>query len=127
MTNDLIAKAAIDRRLAEIRLCDRALATSGSGVQFFRHRGRRLGHILDPRTGQPAEGVLSTTVLAPTAAMADALATALYVMGAEGTRQYCRSRPEIAAVIVCPARRAGGIEVQSIGLGEDDWKPLQGT
>ena len=116
-----------DRRLAEIRLCDRALATSGSGVQFFRHRGRRLGHILDPRTGQPAEGVLSTTVLAPTAAMADALATAFYVMGAEGARHYCRSRPGIAAVIVCPARRAGGIEVRSIGLGEDDWKSLQGT
>jgi thiamine biosynthesis lipoprotein len=116
-----------DRRLAEVRLRNRALATSGSGVQFFRHRGRRLGHILDPRSGQPAEGVLSATVLAPTAALADALATAFYVMGPEGAQQYCHSRPEIAAVIVCPARRAGGIDMTSTGLGENEWNSLQGT
>ena len=44
--------------------------------QSFRHRGRRYGHILDPRSGRPAEGVLSSTVVAPTAALADALSTA---------------------------------------------------
>ena len=116
-----------DRRLAEICLVDRALGTSGSGVQFFRHKGRRLGHILDPRTGQPAEGILSTTVLAPNAATADALATAFYVMGVEGALEYCRARPEVAAIIVSPARRAGGIEIQSAGLGEDEWELLGGV
>ena len=61
-----------ERRLAQVWLADRALGTSGSGVQYFHYRGRRLGHILDPRTGWPAAGVLSTTVLAPTARQADA-------------------------------------------------------
>jgi thiamine biosynthesis lipoprotein ApbE len=39
--------------VAKIRLRDRALGTSGSAVQFFRHRGKRYGHILDPLTGHP--------------------------------------------------------------------------
>jgi len=63
-----------NRRLGEIRLCNKALGTSNSRFQSFRHEGKLFGHILDPRTGRPAEGVLSTTVLAPTATLADALA-----------------------------------------------------
>lgn len=111
-------------RLAELRLRDRALGTSGSATQYFRHKGRRYGHILDPRTGQPAEGVLSVTVVAPTAAVADALSTAFYVVGPDGALEYCRSRPEIAAVLVVPARRGSGIEVRSIGLEEEDLRIL---
>src|SRR3972149_3939718 len=67
-------------RLAEFFLRDQALATSGSATQFFRHRGQQYGHILDPRTGRPAEGIFSATVIAASAARADALSTALYVM-----------------------------------------------
>ncbi len=81
------------RRLGQIELHDRALGTSGAQFQSFRHRGRRYGHILDPRTGWPAEGVLSVTVLAPTAAEADALSTAFYVMGPEAAMDYCRHHP----------------------------------
>ena len=62
-------------------MCDQGLGTSGSGQQFFYHRGRRYGHVLDPRSGSPAEGVLSATVLAPCGAEADALATTFFVMG----------------------------------------------
>ena len=40
-----------ERRLAEIHLRDRALATSGASHQFFRSQGKRYGHILDPRDG----------------------------------------------------------------------------
>jgi len=104
-----------DRRLAEVRLCDRALATSGSWAQSFVHEGRRYGHILDPRTGRPAEGVLSATAIAPTAAMADALSTAFYVMGADASLAYCRERPELAAVLACPVRHGGGIEIRTAG------------
>lgn len=111
-----------DRRLGMVQLRDRALGTSGSGVQFFRHKGRRLGHILDPRTGQPAEGVLSVTVLAPTAAEADALATGLYVLGPERGQEFCRRRPDVAAIYVLPARRAGGLEVVATGLSEEEWR-----
>jgi len=112
------------KRLAEIRLHDRALGTSGAANQFFRHQGRRYGHILDPRTGWPAHGVLSATVLAPNATLADALATAFYVMGLEKASQYCRSRPELAAVLVSPVGRGNQFEIHSIGLEAGDLKIL---
>src|SRR5208283_222176 len=85
--------------LGQVELNDRALGTSGAQFQSFRHRGRRYGHILDPRTGWPADGVLSVTVLAPMAAEADALSTAFYVMGSEAAIDYCRHRPAIAAIL----------------------------
>ena len=91
------------RRLGQIELHDRALGTSGTQFQSFRHRGRRYGHILDPRSGWPAEGVLSVTVLAPTAAEADALSTAFYVMGPEAAMDYCRQHPSIAAILFAAA------------------------
>ena len=49
-------------RLATIVLKDQSLSTSGSNVQYFRHAGKRYGHIVDPRTGWPAEELLSVTV-----------------------------------------------------------------
>ena len=107
-----------DRRVAEIRLCDAALATSGCGTQYFHHRGRRYGHILDPRSGRPAEGVLSSTVVAPTAAEADALATAMYVLGAEAAMQYCQDHPSIAALLVIPGNRRGSIAIHAAGFAD---------
>jgi len=90
------------RRLATITLADRALGTSGSGTQFFIDRGRRLGHILDPRSGEPAEGVISATVLAGSAGEADALATALYVLGPGGLPLVAPPRGDTAAILVLP-------------------------
>jgi thiamine biosynthesis lipoprotein len=113
-----------EKRVAEVRVKDRALGTSGSGSQFFHHRGRRYGHVLDPRTGWPAEGVLSTTVLAPTAAMADALATAFFVMGLNRTRRYCEDRDGLSAIVLCPGERSGSVEVHAIGLSDSDWSRL---
>ncbi len=89
-----------EKRYATLLLDDRAMSTSGSNIQYFRHEGRRYGHILDPRTGWPAEGLLSVTVLAPTAAEADALSTAFYVMGLEKAVESCHNRSEIGAVFV---------------------------
>jgi thiamine biosynthesis lipoprotein len=86
--------------LATVHLRDRAMGTSGSANQFFIQDGRRYGHILDPRTGWPALGVYSASAVAPTAAEADALSTAFYVMGFEATRQYCREHREVGAVMV---------------------------
>ena len=59
-------------------------------------------------------------MLAPTAAEADAVSTALFVMGPEAAVEYCRSRPEIAAVLVCPDRAARGIEITSAGFQQDE-------
>jgi len=112
------------QRLAEIWLRNRALGTSGSGVQFFHHQGRRYGHVLDPRTGWPAEGVLSATVLAPSAALADAVSTACFVIGWEGTQEYCRNHPDVAAILVCSGKRSGSVEIHACGVEPDDWRRL---
>jgi len=109
-------------RIAEIPLHNQALGTSGTATQSFYHQGRRYGHILDPRNGQPAEGVFSSTVLAPSAATADALATAFYVMGFEAARTYCQEHENIAAILVTPAKRSGSVAIQTVGLRDDQWE-----
>ena len=111
-----------DQRLAEIHLRDRALGTSGSGNQFFHFGGKRYGHVLDPRTGQPADSLLSATVLAPTATQADALATAFFVMGLDASVEFCQSRPEIGALLVSAGEQAGSMELTAIGINQSDWR-----
>jgi FAD:protein FMN transferase len=89
-----------ERRLAVLRLRDRALGTSAATFQHLEYNGRKLGHILDPRSGWPAEGVASATVVAPTAAQADALATAFFILGVDGTSAYCQAHPEVGALLL---------------------------
>jgi thiamine biosynthesis lipoprotein len=83
-----------------VRLYDAAMATSGGEEQFFEHEGRRYSHIIDPRTGYPAAGVLSATVVAPSAAVADALATAFYVGGRTLAERYCATHTDVLAVML---------------------------
>lgn len=95
-----------DAHFATLLLRDQALGTSGSNIQYFRHGGRRYGHILDPRTGWPAEGLLSVSVVARTALEADALSTAFYVLGLEKSREYCDTHPHVGAVLTPPPARS---------------------
>jgi len=103
-------------RLATVLLKDGALASSGSGVQHFRHGGKRYGHILDPRTGLPVEGMLSVTVLAETAAEADALSTAFFVIGVENTRRFCNNYDGVHALLIPPPRRGRRLEPVVCGI-----------
>lgn len=71
-----------DGMLASIALHDdESVFTSGDYERFFEFEGKRYPHILDPRTGYPAQGSTSVTVLHTNAAEADAAATALFVAG----------------------------------------------
>jgi thiamine biosynthesis lipoprotein len=89
-----------DRRLGTIYLTGNALGTSAATFQHFEYNGRKLGHLLDPRTGWPAEGIEQVSVLAATAAEADALSTAFFVLGAEPTARFCRTRPDVGVVLL---------------------------
>jgi len=87
-------------RMATIRLKNAAMATSGAGEQYFVAGGRRYGHILDPRSGVPAHGVAGATVVASSGAVADALATAFFVGGADLAERYCRNHHQVLALLV---------------------------
>jgi thiamine biosynthesis lipoprotein len=108
------------RRLAAVRLRGRALAVSGSTYQHFDYNSRKLGHLLDPRSGRPAEGVALAAALAPTAAAADALATAFYVLGPAAARAYCDAHPDVAAVLLADGP---GAEPEVVNLPPDDFVP----
>ncbi|HEV3142465.1 MAG TPA: FAD:protein FMN transferase [Gemmataceae bacterium] len=104
--------------LGTIYLQDRALGTSAATYQHLEYNHRKLGHLLDPRSGWPAEGIASASALAPTAAQADALATAFFVLGIEKTNLYCQAHPGIGAILLPEGEQAQPI---AIGLRPEDW------
>lgn len=75
-------------------------STSGDYERYFVLDGVRYHHVLDPRTGHPARGLTSATVLAPDATLADALSTALMVLGPERGLALAEEWPEVEAVLV---------------------------
>ena len=95
-----------DRHLALLRLRGQALGTSAATFQHLEYNGQKLGHILDPRTGWPAAALASASVLAPTAAEADALATAFFIQGSGWAADYCKRHPETGAVVLPPGPAA---------------------
>ena len=89
-----------NRAMASIRLSNTCLVTSGDYERFFEKDGKRFHHIIDPRTGYPSEGCLSASVVAPDAEYADALATALCVIGPEKGLKIVEKLPRVEAILV---------------------------
>lgn len=86
---------------AVLSLEDKAAVTSGGYERYFEAEGRTYIHILDPRTGRPAESdLLSVTVVAENGAKADALSTALFLMGAEEAAAFWRERGDFEMLLV---------------------------
>ncbi|MGA2059300.1 MAG: FAD:protein FMN transferase [Thermoguttaceae bacterium] len=110
------------KRIAEIKLRNRAIGTSSSQFQSFRHKGKLYGHIIDPRTGRPAEGLLSATVVAGSSVLADALSTAFFVLGLEKSLAYAQAHPEIATVLLTHSSRGGDVEIHRCGLDDGDFQ-----
>src|SRR5215471_1596870 len=79
---------------------DGAVGTSGAGEQFIVADGRRYGHVLDPRTGRPADGLLAASVITGDAAAADGLSTAFLIGGADLASSYCDAHPDTMAIVV---------------------------
>ena len=92
-----------ERVFAILSVANGAVVTSGCYERFVEVGGKRVSHIIDPRTGEPSEGTLSVTVLARDASAADAYATALFVLGPEDGFSLAKSLPEIEAVFLIEA------------------------
>jgi len=97
--------------LGVLELKDKAVATSGDYENFFEADGKRYCHIIDTRTGRPVEGIMSVTIVANSAAEADALATAVFPMGADDGMKLIESLAGVDGIIMT-------------GKDEDDMKIL---
>lgn len=86
--------------LGILRVSDAAVATSGDYERYFEHEGVRYSHIVDPRTGWPARELVSVTVVAPSGVWADALATAVFVLGKEEGLALLESLPGVEGIVV---------------------------
>lgn len=107
-----------NQRLLEISLKNESLSTSGTARQGFFHQGRRYGHILDPRTGWPTDHFLSTTVISPSAATSDALATAFFVMSLDEVTSYCDKHLDVGAILLIRESNSGKVSVETFNIDE---------
>lgn len=83
--------------ISSIELRDVSLSTSGNYEKFFELDGRAYCHIMNPRTGEPVQGMLQTTVIAREATDTDALSTAMFVMGSTAGKQWLERVPGSSA------------------------------
>ncbi|MFN3874676.1 MAG: FAD:protein FMN transferase [Flavobacteriales bacterium] len=91
-----------------VPLRDRSLATSGNYRKFIEIDGKRYGHTIDPRTGRPAmNALLSASVIADDCATADALSTALMVMGPEEAMAWLARHREVEAYLIADDSKGG--------------------
>ena len=107
--------------LATVPLKDEAMSVSGVWGNSFEVGGRTFGHIIDPRTGEPAVGTVLAAVVLPSATETDALSTALLTLGRAGHEQIASLRPGMRTLVVSEA--GGKLSVESRGI---EVRPLQG-
>ena len=97
---DPFAPAENTTPIAMVQLRDAAIATSGGYRRGFIAHGRRVSHIVDPRTGQPTERIASASVFAPDCATADALSTAFSVLTPQESVALADSLPDVGCLLV---------------------------
>lgn len=97
------------RTVATVPVADAAVATSGQYERHVEIDGRVRGHILDPRTGLPVERQGSVTIVATSGMLADALATAVFVLGVEAGEALVARHPGTGCVMVVPDESGGWI------------------
>lgn len=85
---------------ATFPLYDSAVETSGSYEKYVTFNGKRYSHIIDPRTGYPATGIVSVSVFAKQTELADALATGIFVLGVEVGLDLVNQLKGIGCIIV---------------------------
>ncbi|RJP61220.1 MAG: FAD:protein FMN transferase [Candidatus Auribacter fodinae] len=86
--------------LNKLRITNQSVVTSGNYERFYTIDGKHYSQIFYPETGMPVETILSSTVIADTAARADAWATALMVLGPEKGLELINQHPDLEAFII---------------------------
>ncbi|MCA9069635.1 MAG: DUF2271 domain-containing protein, partial [Planctomycetaceae bacterium] len=86
--------------IGTLQVRNRSVATSGNAHKFFEIGDKRYSHILDPRTAKPVQQTNSVTVLADSAAAADAMATALSTLSPSAAVHWCNQHEEFECLIV---------------------------
>ncbi len=89
-----------NKAFALLPLKDNAVVTSGNYEKYVTFNGVRYTHIINPRTGYPATGIISATVFAPKAEIADALATSIFVMGKDVGIDFINQLPKIECIVI---------------------------
>jgi FAD:protein FMN transferase len=99
----------LSRQVDEVVLTDMSLATSGTSEKFFRAEGRLYSHIMDPRTGYPAQGMLSVSVIAPRALDSEAWTKPVFIHGRQWTAQQLRNNPRMKdfRFFLCEDKKGG--------------------
>lgn len=85
---------------AVLPISNGAVVTSGNYEKYVNFNGKQYTHIIDPRTGYPSNGIISVSVFAPKAELADALATSIFVMGVEVGLNLINQLPNIKCIII---------------------------
>jgi FAD:protein FMN transferase len=91
----------------EVLLNNRSVSVAGSSEKSFAVGGIRYSHIMDPRSGQPVQGILSVAVLTATGTDGDALDDALFVLGPEKSRAYLQHHRDAEALFFLPDTHGG--------------------
>ena len=89
-----------DKVFSWFDLDNQAVVTSGNYEKYVEFNGKRYTHIIDPRTGWPATGLISVTVFAPKAELADALATSVFILGKEVGINLVNQLPNIECIVI---------------------------
>ncbi len=89
-----------NKSFAKLPITEGAVVTSGNYEKYVEFDGKRYTHIIDPRTGFPSSGIISVTVFASKAELADALATSIFIMGVEVGIDRINQLPNIECIVI---------------------------
>jgi thiamine biosynthesis lipoprotein len=102
--------------LATVKLRDESLSVSAVWGKSFTAADKSYGHVIDPRTGQPAEGALLAAIVLPSATESDALSTMLLTLGPGALADVIRLRPRMRALVAAHGTAESPLRVESLGF-----------
>jgi thiamine biosynthesis lipoprotein len=107
-----------ERFFGSFKVGSAGVSTSGDYQRYFTHDGIRYHHILDPKSGQPARGVVSVTIIAGDAMKADALSTMVFLLGKKQGMKTIEELPDVEGLIIYEEGESLAVDLSSGLLGK---------